>query len=219
MILIAGDGYALLPWDLGCTYAVLGWCGHQHACETLTDDRYWVSAAWYEPEACAPDVKAPPERNYFRRLKVRFDWVQSQGTPWWLERSGTSWNSPSDRQQPSTRLSQDGPVLLDSETPGETQVDQFAKSEASDTHSAVLKGPGGRDIINLPTPPLTPEVTSSERELQEALWHGTFTSEDGEREPVHAEKYQGLCLLRDTEPGCGSLINCFARKPGSEMTP
>lgn len=23
--LIAGNGYALLPWDLGCTYAVLGW--------------------------------------------------------------------------------------------------------------------------------------------------------------------------------------------------
>lgn len=26
LVLIAGDGYALLPWDLGCTYAVLGWC-------------------------------------------------------------------------------------------------------------------------------------------------------------------------------------------------
>lgn len=26
IVLIAGEGYALLPWHLGCAYAILGWC-------------------------------------------------------------------------------------------------------------------------------------------------------------------------------------------------
>lgn len=25
VILLAGEGYSLLPWELGCAYAVLGW--------------------------------------------------------------------------------------------------------------------------------------------------------------------------------------------------
>lgn len=25
IVLIAGEGYALLPWRLGCQYAILGW--------------------------------------------------------------------------------------------------------------------------------------------------------------------------------------------------
>lgn len=190
------------------------------ACVTLIDDRYWVSAAWYEPEACAPGVKEPPGRDYFRRLKVRFDWVRSQGTPWWLERSGTSWNPPSDRQQPKIEPSPDSTGSQDSNVALEPLSDQFARFTAPDPlAAAVLKGPGGRDIINLPTPPLTPEVHISEGELQEALWHGTFTSEDGERDPVHAGKYWSPCLLREFEPGSGSLMNCFARKPGLETPP
>lgn len=183
---------------------------------TLTDGRYWVSAAWYEPEACAPGVKAPPGRDYFRRLKVRFDWVQSQGTPWWLARGGTSWYPPSDRQQPTGEPSQNSTGSQDSNAALEALVDQLAKWKVNAAHGSGFKGPGGRDIVNLPTPPLTPEVKLSEREVQEALWQGTFTSEDGEREPVHAETYQSPCLLRESEPGSGSLMDRFARKPGSE---
>lgn len=37
LILIAGDGYALLPWDLGCTYAVLGWCVSQRLAGVTLD--------------------------------------------------------------------------------------------------------------------------------------------------------------------------------------
>ncbi|KAL1410253.1 hypothetical protein Q8F55_004259 [Vanrija albida] len=67
VVLLAGAEYALLPFRLGCTYAVLGW--------------YWVSAAWFE--AAPPDPGAAGSPAFFRRLKVRFDWVESQGAPWW----------------------------------------------------------------------------------------------------------------------------------------
>lgn len=81
LVLLAGEGYALLPWKLGCAYAVLGW--------------YWVSAAWYEAEPVALGV-APPEsgKPWFQRLKVRFDWVESQGQPWWLRDGEGSWVKP-----------------------------------------------------------------------------------------------------------------------------
>ncbi|KLT45974.1 hypothetical protein CC85DRAFT_239597 [Cutaneotrichosporon oleaginosum] len=70
VILLAGEGYALLPWKLGCAYAVLGW--------------YWVSCTWYEAEPCADGVEAPEGRSWFHRLKIRFDWINTQGTPWWF---------------------------------------------------------------------------------------------------------------------------------------
>lgn len=31
----------------------------------------------------AKGFKAPVDRDYFHRYKVRFDWVESQGRPWW----------------------------------------------------------------------------------------------------------------------------------------
>lgn len=140
--------------------------------------------------------------------------MQSQGTPWWLTRGGTGWIPPSETQQPASEPSQ-GSTDSAENAPAVTSIDQMKTTAVRD--AAGPKGPGGRDIVNLPTPPLTPEVNLSERELQEALWHGTFTSASGELERVHAEGYQSLCLLRATEPGSGSLKDCFARKPGSEV--
>ncbi|BEJ13652.1 hypothetical protein CspHIS471_0308260 [Cutaneotrichosporon sp. HIS471] len=81
IILLAGEGYALLPWELGCAYAVLGW--------------YWVSCTWYEAEPCAQGVAPRDDRQWFRRLKVRFDWIDTQGTPWWLTK-GEPWVAPDD---------------------------------------------------------------------------------------------------------------------------
>ncbi|KAK8861420.1 hypothetical protein IAR55_002239 [Kwoniella newhampshirensis] len=69
IILIAGAGYEFLPWKLECAYVVLGW--------------YWISAAWVEAESAGRGVTPPPGRNYFHRYKIRFDWVDSQGEPWW----------------------------------------------------------------------------------------------------------------------------------------
>ncbi|ORY29498.1 hypothetical protein BCR39DRAFT_588274 [Naematelia encephala] len=71
IILIAGTGYALLPWSLDCAYAILGW--------------YWISATWVEAEPVALGVRPMHGRDWFNRYKIRFDWVQGQGDPWWLD--------------------------------------------------------------------------------------------------------------------------------------
>jgi hypothetical protein len=47
-----------------------------------TDDRYWISATWVEKE-----IGLKGGKDWYRRVKIRFDWVQSQGEPWW-DRSG-----------------------------------------------------------------------------------------------------------------------------------
>ncbi|WWC60152.1 uncharacterized protein I303_102716 [Kwoniella dejecticola CBS 10117] len=70
IILIAGKGYEELPWSLDCAYVVLGW--------------YWISMTWVEAEPCSPGITPPLDRDYFHRYKIRFDWVQSQGRPWWI---------------------------------------------------------------------------------------------------------------------------------------
>lgn len=44
--------------------------------------RYWVSSTWVEGEFPAKGVK-PDEKGYYHRYKIRFDWIDSQGTPWW----------------------------------------------------------------------------------------------------------------------------------------
>jgi hypothetical protein len=44
---------------------------------------YWISYIWVEAEPAAPGIQPPEGREYFHRYKVRFDWVQSQGWPWW----------------------------------------------------------------------------------------------------------------------------------------
>ena len=49
------------------------------------DGRFWISHMWVEAEPVARGVKPPKNRDYFHRYKVRFDWLESQGTPWWLK--------------------------------------------------------------------------------------------------------------------------------------
>ena len=45
--------------------------------------RYWISHTWVEAEY--PGIGVDPGRKgYFLRYKIRFDWVEGQGTPWWL---------------------------------------------------------------------------------------------------------------------------------------
>jgi len=38
---------------------------------------------WTEAEPVAQGIKRPAGRDWYKRVKVRFDWVESQGTPWW----------------------------------------------------------------------------------------------------------------------------------------
>lgn len=43
---------------------------------------------WTEAEPVAQGIKPPIGRNWFKRVKVRFDWVESQGVPWWEQSAG-----------------------------------------------------------------------------------------------------------------------------------
>lgn len=179
---------------------------------TSTDPRYWVSAAWFEPEACAPDVKAPPGRNYFRRLKVRFDWDNSQGPPWWLTRDGACW-TPSGVKQSLSAVSE-APV----DSPIRTRVNHDHSSDGTAQLAATaLKGPGGRDVVNLPSPPLTPERQSDVENLQQALWQGTFAPRKARFDVVNTSEFKSLGKLQESEPGSGSLVNQYAQQPGSKL--
>ncbi|GAC95641.1 hypothetical protein PHSY_003217 [Pseudozyma hubeiensis SY62] len=76
IVLIAGEGYALLPWKLACGYAVLGW--------------YVITDAWAEREANGGEG----DLGYVR-WKFRFEWIPAQGEPWWeleAEGGGKGWD-------------------------------------------------------------------------------------------------------------------------------
>ncbi|KAJ9476922.1 2OG-FeII_Oxy_2 domain-containing protein [Pseudozyma hubeiensis] len=76
IVLIAGEGYALLPWKLACGYAVLGW--------------YVITDAWAEREASGGGEDAG-----YVRWKFRFEWIPAQGEPWWElepEDAGKVWD-------------------------------------------------------------------------------------------------------------------------------
>lgn len=49
----------------------------------LLTGRYWISSVWVEAEPTDWSVQPHPSRNYFHRYKVRFEWVEAQGRPWW----------------------------------------------------------------------------------------------------------------------------------------
>ncbi|KAF8495854.1 hypothetical protein JB92DRAFT_2817986 [Gautieria morchelliformis] len=66
IVLIAGNGYQLFPYNLeDRSYVVLGY--------------YVITHAWEEPE---PSSESP--RGYFVRWKFMFQWIHSQGRPWWI---------------------------------------------------------------------------------------------------------------------------------------
>lgn len=62
IVLIAAENYALLPFHLACSYAVLGW--------------YLITDGWAERETSDDSAG-------FVRWKFRFEWIPSQGQPWW----------------------------------------------------------------------------------------------------------------------------------------
>lgn len=48
---------------------------------------------WTEAEPVAQGIKHPNGREWYKRVKVRFDWVESQGKPWWELPAGTPPNA------------------------------------------------------------------------------------------------------------------------------
>jgi hypothetical protein len=43
---------------------------------------------WTEAEPVASGIRPPAGRDWYKRVKVRFDWVESQGIPWWEQSAG-----------------------------------------------------------------------------------------------------------------------------------
>ncbi|PWN21246.1 hypothetical protein BCV69DRAFT_164042 [Microstroma glucosiphilum] len=74
LILIIGENYPHIDFNLNCAFAVLGW--------------YAVTACWAEKES-----------NDMVRWKVRLQWVESQGQPWWLPEIEASHSEENDVEQ------------------------------------------------------------------------------------------------------------------------
>jgi hypothetical protein len=52
--------------------------------------RYWVSMTWSEAEPASASIDNPKGKEWFKRLKVRFDWVDDQGDPWWTRNASNT---------------------------------------------------------------------------------------------------------------------------------
>ena len=108
----------------------------------LLISRYWISTTWVEAEPAARGVKPPANRSYFHRYKLRFDWVESQGEPWWsdpLPRTEVDSN-PSEVTSPTTSAPY---AERDQHRPSPEKTLKASKS--------IVRGPSG-----LFTPPRSP---------------------------------------------------------------
>ncbi|KAL7410824.1 hypothetical protein BDY24DRAFT_168941 [Mrakia frigida] len=134
IILLAGSNYSEIPFELGCGYVVLGW--------------YWISFVWIEPEEAAAGSKLVDGRSYFHRYKLRFDWIPSQGEPWWVF---------SDPSLPSTGWDpQEFAFATQQATNGPRAATPSIHSlEASPSEK------GGMDVDLLDSPPSVPSASNS----------------------------------------------------------
>ncbi|KAK4686891.1 hypothetical protein P7C73_g3236, partial [Tremellales sp. Uapishka_1] len=158
IVLLVGEGYALLPWKLESAYAVLGW--------------YWISVTWVEAEFVA-DGSGQHPRPWFERVKIRFDWVQSQGVPWW-EREGEDGVESLENELGDHGPSAAKPPYLAQEVPkeaegvigeagigeSETANDYFPTPASSKISQAVLLDP--LTAHGLLSPPITPPESVQE---------------------------------------------------------
>lgn len=80
IVLLMARDYKLSHFVLPCAFAVLGW--------------YWITDAWCERE---PSIDGTPG---WVRWKFRFQYMQSQGHPWWLgDDQVPIWNPKVQREQ------------------------------------------------------------------------------------------------------------------------
>lgn len=144
---------------------------------------------WTESEPVAEGVRPPLGREWYKRVKVRFDWVDSQGVPWWEQPSAIPpkitnlaievAQSPEAKRVTVTELLNTYPGLGGSEklqrtdtaisfasngtSTGDTST-QVSSSRVSTTHKAKEKdvahlGPVD-PLSGLLTPPITPRDLS-----------------------------------------------------------
>ncbi|EIW66506.1 hypothetical protein TREMEDRAFT_74716 [Tremella mesenterica DSM 1558] len=140
IVLLAGEGYELLPWEPGCTY--------------------WVSATWVEAEPVAQGIEAPAGRDYHHRYKIRFDWIDTQGDPWWIDEHSST---PSDEEIVEKMVEEASPDTssdhYDSGLPlVPSGLEDMLKLLPVSSHKENCNGPAPGHLIvdGLPTPPITP---------------------------------------------------------------
>ncbi|KAL7419440.1 hypothetical protein Q5752_006278 [Cryptotrichosporon argae] len=202
VVLIAGEGYGLLPWDVGCAYAVLGW--------------YWVSASWAEAEPVARGAAAPENRDWYARVKVRFDWVASQGTPWWT-------NTDRPRDAGADGMASFAPKSsVHQEAGRRTQTMQLGSSMSGQTAS--LDSAGAATLVTrygLLTPPNTPTEPGKPSLGPTTVADRCMTLSDVRAPPAQDDRslvpqrthYPGDLCLADfgemcAEPGSAPLATC-----------
>ncbi|UZJ55031.1 hypothetical protein CBS101457_004351 [Exobasidium rhododendri] len=86
VVLLLSKDYKLSHFELPCAFAVLGW--------------YWITDSWCEREAPSSDGN---HRGWIR-WKFRFQYIESQGSPWWLHDEGKKCWHPSDHPIRSLNL-------------------------------------------------------------------------------------------------------------------
>jgi hypothetical protein len=98
-------------------------------------------------------VKAPKDRDYYHRVKIRFDWVESQGTPWWLGHRSSAGGV--DEQKRSIDTTTQATPISAIDAHESHLLERTAESKAY----PVTQLDGGYTAIianGLPTPPNTP---------------------------------------------------------------
>jgi hypothetical protein len=123
---------------------------------------------WTEAEPVAKGIKSPIGRNWFKRVKVRFDWVESQGIPWWEQSAGPA-------PQPTDSYEE----VISSPEAKRIQVSELVRAEsdqkdmgnldhrAASRFISALPGQSLRPLYpfnpksGLLTPPITPPTLSS----------------------------------------------------------
>lgn len=106
-------------------------------------------------------VQSPPDRDYFHRYKIRFDWVSSQGDPWWWNKA-----SPPPAQHVSPIRPRSSRSVSSDLTPppSECGEDSGTGRLGTDTHPNGLETfrPACPSLFTgLLTPPVTPPEKKS----------------------------------------------------------
>jgi hypothetical protein len=123
---------------------------------------------WTEAEPVAQGIKPPIGRSWFKRVKVRFDWVESQGVPWWEQSAGPAPQQTNSYEEAiaspeAKRIQVSELVCAESDQKDMGDLDHLPASR----FFGALHGQGLRPLYpfnpksGLLTPPITPPTLSS----------------------------------------------------------
>jgi len=123
---------------------------------------------WTEAEPVAKGIKPPIGRDWFKRVKVRFDWVESQGVPWWEQPAGPAPQQTSSYEEaissPEAKRIQVSELVCaesdqkDMGDPDHRSATRFFGTLSGQSHRALYPFNTKSGLL---TPPITPPTLSS----------------------------------------------------------